>query len=75
MPPWYLARGRVQHIINTIVDGFVKSPPALLCYPFRHCGVAECTTHSSRVPRLATGAFFFAVSRFFVVDKGILYGN
>jgi hypothetical protein len=44
------------------VDGFVKSPSAALRFIFRHCSVLLCTPHSSRFARLASGAFYCAVS-------------
>jgi hypothetical protein len=38
-----------------------KSPSALLRFIFRHCDVLICTPHSSRLARLASGPFCFAV--------------
>jgi hypothetical protein len=45
-----------------IIDGFVKSPSAALhCIP-RRCGVLPSTPHSSGIVRLASGAFYEAIS-------------
>ena len=48
--------------IRVKVDDFVKSPSAALRFIFRHCDVLLCTPHSSRFARLASGAFYCAVS-------------
>jgi hypothetical protein len=40
--------------------GFEKSPYAALRFLLRHCGVRNSTPHSSRVARLASGAFYEA---------------
>jgi hypothetical protein len=43
------------------LDGFVKTPSAALRFIFRHCSVRLYTPHSSRLARLASGAFYCAV--------------
>ncbi|MCX5910009.1 MAG: hypothetical protein NTY64_23235 [Deltaproteobacteria bacterium] len=45
-----------------MVDGFVKSPSAALHCILRRCGVLPSTPHSSGIVRLASGAFYFAIS-------------
>ncbi|MCX5906629.1 MAG: hypothetical protein NTY64_05425 [Deltaproteobacteria bacterium] len=45
-----------------IHDGFVKSPSAALHCILRHCGVQPSTPHSSGIVRLASGAFYEAIS-------------
>jgi len=39
------------------LDGFVKSPDAVLRFIPRHCGVHNSTPHSSGFARLACGLF------------------
>ncbi|MCX5907914.1 MAG: hypothetical protein NTY64_12210, partial [Deltaproteobacteria bacterium] len=43
------------------LDGFVKSPSAVLRCILRRCGVPPSTPHSSGFARLASGAFYFAI--------------
>ncbi|MCX5907012.1 MAG: hypothetical protein NTY64_07445 [Deltaproteobacteria bacterium] len=43
-------------------DGFVKSPSAALPCILRRCGVLPSTPHSSGFVRLASGAFYEAIS-------------
>jgi len=48
--------------ILAIIDDIVKSPYAALRFILRHCDVRTSTPHSSGFARLASGAFYFAVS-------------
>jgi hypothetical protein len=50
----------ISHIVT--VDGFVKSPSAALRGILRHCGVQPSTPHSGGFARLASGAFYEAIS-------------
>jgi hypothetical protein len=43
-------------------DGFVKSPYAALRFIPRHCSVRKSSPHSSEGARLASGAFYEALS-------------
>jgi hypothetical protein len=43
------------------IDGFVKSPSAVLLFIFRRCDVPSGTPHSSRFARLASGTLYLAV--------------
>jgi hypothetical protein len=52
--------GKEQEIRN--IDGFVKSPSAVLRFIFRHFGARLSAPHSKRFARLASGAFYCAVS-------------
>jgi len=44
------------------LDGFVKTPSAALRCILRHCSVPISTHHSSEFARLASEAFYFAIS-------------
>ncbi|MCX5907860.1 MAG: hypothetical protein NTY64_11935 [Deltaproteobacteria bacterium] len=47
---------------SPFIDGFVKSPSAALRCILRRCGVPPSTPHSSGFARLASGAFYEAIS-------------
>ncbi|MCX5907046.1 MAG: hypothetical protein NTY64_07620, partial [Deltaproteobacteria bacterium] len=47
---------------NLNFDGFVKSPSAALHCILRRCGVLPSTPHSGGIVRLASGAFYEAIS-------------
>jgi hypothetical protein len=51
------------------IDGFVKSPSAVLRFIFRHCGVPLCTPHSKRFARLASGAYAVSLMTFYEIIK------
>ncbi|MCX5909578.1 MAG: hypothetical protein NTY64_21005 [Deltaproteobacteria bacterium] len=49
-----------EQLIN--IDGFVKSPSAALRFTFVAAAYNLSTPHSSGFPRLASGAFYEAIS-------------
>ncbi len=71
---FYCAISLLTFYRTIILDGFVKSPSAVLRGILRRCSVHIGTPHSSEFARLASGAFYCAVSlmtfyEFIILDE------